>query len=552
MNETASSLVSQGDGMRALIDDIEVLFGCRSAAPNGLADSPVAGLSDEDALTGLVLVERLGKLVDALRVEFASTVDARCEVTRGDDRLTVRLGFATVQKLLAAHTGTSVSTASDRVRLGRRIRTDMSLAGVPNPSRFPRVEEALRTGVLGVDTAEVITRKLSQVAKTTGYTEELGAAEEYLVAAAAQSAGGLGFSADEVGVLAGNLRDRLDPDGVEPRDACLTEQRSLRFITLPSGMVKMIGLLPPEDAASWLAIDAATQSPRVRPSFRADPADTDPDGGATATRRSGGDTGSARATVAADTAAGNDHGDDDEAVEPPIDPVFEDPRTRDQKCLDVFTDVIRRGATLPEVPRINGAAAVVSVHADLDDIVAGRGVGWVPGITEPLPASAVQQLLCHADSMTTVFGEGGQVLCQGKKQRLFTTRQIQAMAARDGGCVWPGCDRPPSWCESHHTTPWTSQGYLPGRTDVDLGVLLCHFHHSVVHKTGWTLTMISGAPHFIPPDCLDWTRTPRPATQQRTRTRLKPLKLGDLPKRTEPWHRTPSSTSTASGGGDRS
>ncbi len=501
--------MSQGDGMRALIGSIEVLSGCRAAAPNGLADGLVAGLSDSDALAGLVLVERLGKLVDALRVEFASTVDARCEVSRGDDRLTVRLGFATVQKLLAAHTGTSVSTAADRVRLGRRIRTDMSLVGVPNRSRFPRVEEALRTGVLGVDTAEVITRKLWQVAKTTGYSEELGAAEEYLVAAAAQSAGGLGFSADEVGVLAGNLRDRLDPDGVEPRDAGLTEQRSLRFVTLPSGMVKMIGLLPPEDAASWLAIDAATQSPRVRPSFRADPEPSS-------------------------------EGANDEAGEPPIDPVFEDPRTRDQKCLDVFTDVIRRGATLPDVPRVNGAAAVVSVHADLEDIVAGRGVGWVPGITEPLPASSVQQLLCHADTMTTVFGEGGQVLCQGKKQRLFTTRQIQAMAARDGGCVWPGCDRPPSWCESHHTEPWTSQGYLPGRTDVDLGVLLCHFHHSVVHKTGWTLVMISGAPHFIPPDCLDWTRTPRPATQQRTRTRLKPLKLADLPKRTEPWHRTPS------------
>ncbi|MCU1476956.1 MAG: hypothetical protein JWQ64_1649, partial [Subtercola sp.] len=167
----------------------------------------------------------------------------------------------------------------------------------------------------------------------------------------------------------------------------------------------------------------------------------------------------------------------------------------------------------------------------------GRGVGWVPGITEPLPASTVQQVLCHADIRTTVFGPAGQVLCQGKKQRLFTAAQVAAMAARDGGCVWPGCDRPPSWCESHHTEPWLSKTHLPGRTDVDRGVLLCHFHHGVVHKTGWTLIMIDGAPHFLPPAWLDWTRTPRPATQQRTRTRLKPLRMADLPARREPWQR---------------
>ncbi|MEP6482771.1 MAG: HNH endonuclease signature motif containing protein [Rhodoglobus sp.] len=40
---------------------------------------------------------------------------------------------------------------------------------------------------------------------------------------------------------------------------------------------------------------------------------------------------------------------------------------------------------------------------------------------------------------------------------------------RDGGCRFPGCDRPPSWCEAHHIVPW-SHG---GRTDLADGLLLC-------------------------------------------------------------------------------
>ncbi|WP_242419678.1 HNH endonuclease signature motif containing protein, partial [Frankia sp. CpI1-P] len=31
----------------------------------------------------------------------------------------------------------------------------------------------------------------------------------------------------------------------------------------------------------------------------------------------------------------------------------------------------------------------------------------------------------------------------------------RALAARDRGCTFPGCDRPPSWCEAHHVIHWT-------------------------------------------------------------------------------------------------
>lgn len=505
--------------MIALIGELDVLEALGAAAPFGLADGSLAGLSDSDALAGLVLAERLGRLVDSVRVTFAGEIAARCGIERGDERLSVRSGFPTAAKLMAECTGTSIATAADRARLGAAVRSEPSFGGGSIPSRFAKVAAALRSGDLGIDSSEVITRTLGQAAKQVGFTDELAAAEAYLVQAAAQTAGGLGFTANQIGTLAVNLRDRLDPDGVRPRDDRLNEQRCLKFVAQPSGMTKLIGLLPPEDAASWLAIDAATQSPRVRPSFPTARGEAVKD---------------APSSSGADGSGGSES---DVTGSEGLDSVFADPRTPNQRRADVFTDLVRKAATLPDVPRLNGASATISVHADLDDIAAGRGVGWIPGITEPLPAASVQQLLCHADMHTTVFGEGGRVLCQGKTQRLFTTMQVRAMAARDGGCVWPGCDRPPSWCESHHAEPWRSVDHAPGRTDVENGVLICHFHHRIVHTSDWQLTMIDGVPHFLPPASIDWQRTPRAATQQRTRTRLRPLRLADLPERTEPWRR---------------
>ncbi len=55
--------------------------------------------------------------------------------------------------------------------------------------------------------------------------------------------------------------------------------------------------------------------------------------------------------------------------------------------------------------------------------------------------------------------------------------------ARDLHCVFPGCDRPATWCDVHHLIPW-SQG---GATDLDNLVLLCRHHHTLVHEGGWRI-----------------------------------------------------------------
>jgi hypothetical protein len=159
------------------------------------------------------------------------------------------------------------------------------------------------------------------------------------------------------------------------------------------------------------------------------------------------------------------------------------------------------------------------VHVNLDDLTTGRAVGWVDGVTEPVPASVVERLTCHADILTTVFGAHGEVLHHGKKKRLFTPAIIKAAAARDGGCVWPGCEVPPWACEAHHVIEWGHDDHPPGVTDVCNCALLCPFHHANLHRSEWRLIMLDGVPHMVPPAWIDPEQTPRPAGQQRARRR---------------------------------
>jgi hypothetical protein len=62
----------------------------------------------------------------------------------------------------------------------------------------------------------------------------------------------------------------------------------------------------------------------------------------------------------------------------------------------------------------------------------------------------------------------------------------RAVAVRDRGCRFPGCDQPPAACHPHHITRRadggvTSQGNL---------VSLCSFHHLIaVHRWGWAVVL---------------------------------------------------------------
>ncbi|MCU1477944.1 MAG: endonuclease [Subtercola sp.] len=509
--------------------------GFRAAAPGGLADDVLVACA--------VAVERLLRCAEALAVEMAGELAERSKPERGDDRLTVKHGCTDVVSLISNLTGVSKRTAATRVKLGRAVQSTLSAVGISNESNFPAVQAALRAGRLGVDTAQVITRMLGDSAKRVGYSADLAECERMLVIAADDTADqGLGLSADQVAIMAAQWQSHLDPDGAEPTARELEEKRGLWLRQQADGTFKVGGLLTAVQGAKWQAIAQTILSPRL-PRFTGDPGHPEHSGLACQAGQAGHPADGDHSNQAGHPADGDhsnqaghladgDHSGYDEysghdsASESDLGPhfvdddteisaVLADTRTREQLLADGFTTYIDRVAALPGIPELCGARPTINIHATLDDVVSGRGIGWIDGLDQPVPVSTVEQLLCQGDIITTLMHQG-RILQHGKTKRLFTAAQNRAMAARDGGCVWPGCVRPPSWCESHHTVEWRDEGYLPGRTDTDLGVLVCPFHHRHLHHSRWKLIMINGVPHIIPPPEIDPTQTPRPCTRRRT------------------------------------
>ncbi len=99
----------------------------------------------------------------------------------------------------------------------------------------------------------------------------------------------------------------------------------------------------------------------------------------------------------------------------------------------------------------------------------------------------------------------GEIIDLGRRQRPFSRAQRRALVHRDRGCVFPGCDRGPRWCDAHHLRPWEDGGL----TDLVNGVLLCRRHHQLVHR-GWRLTRDprTGTVTATSPDGRTFTRTP--------------------------------------------
>ncbi|MGZ4723122.1 MAG: DUF222 domain-containing protein [Ilumatobacteraceae bacterium] len=113
---------------------------------------------------------------------------------------------------------------------------------------------------------------------------------------------------------------------------------------------------------------------------------------------------------------------------------------------------------------------------------AARGVLVSSGTT--INGEAARRLACDAELHRIITKGASVVLDFGTSTRLASESQYLAMAVRDGGCRWPGCDRPPGWCEAHHIDEVIRDD---GPTNLSNMVLLCSSHHHYAHAPDWSL-----------------------------------------------------------------
>lgn len=177
---------------------------------------------------------------------------------------------------------------------------------------------------------------------------------------------------------------------------------------------------------------------------------------------------------------------------------------RAQRMGLAFVELLNHLPT-ESLPKAGGLAATVAVTVDVDDLRTGQGVATNTSGTT-ISATKAQRLACNAHLVALYLDSESRVLDHGMTKRLFDRHQRLALAVRDGGCVWAGCDRPPAWCEAHHLNAW-SEG---GPTDLDKGALFCHYHHFLLHEGEWVALMAAdGVVEVIPPKRVDPNQIPR-------------------------------------------
>ena len=185
-----------------------------------------------------------------------------------------------------------------------------------------------------------------------------------------------------------------------------------------------------------------------------------------------------------------------------------DVREAGARYVDAFAQLCQLATpTLPEV-RGDRPTALVTVGLEALQAAAAGAAGAGLGMLDtgvPITIEATRKMLCDANVIPVVLGGRGELLDVGRATRAIPTGIRRALIARDGGCAFPGCDRPPSWCDAHHITHWSAGG----ATAVCNLCLLCAHHHDTVHHDGWDIAMTGGMPWFIPPPWIDHDRTPR-------------------------------------------
>jgi len=114
----------------------------------------------------------------------------------------------------------------------------------------------------------------------------------------------------------------------------------------------------------------------------------------------------------------------------------------------------------------------------------------------PLSARDVGELVCDS-RLQLLLEEGGQLVGDGFTRRLVSPQVRRALERRDHFCcTFPGCGRRAK-LHAHHIVPWPI-----GPTDLDNLVLVCSFHHRLIHKGGWHVALKDGMTDWFRPD---WT-----------------------------------------------
>ena len=472
-----------------------------SAASGSAADGPAVkgSLASESAARGA----RTHIESDSPARVITSPADDGCANTAEFLRLRLRIGKSEAHRrlALAADILPSNTITGDSIPA---TRGHLAAALAPAPAAAGNVEDDADTEDGGEDPAITSQATTSPVVSSRAGTiialtlnrlgplvtpERLELIEENLTTTAATA------DPDFLARVARRWADTIDADGTEPSEEALRHTQGA-FIRKPRHGLHHIEIFATTDQYEHLltVMNTAT-NPRT-----------------TTGAGTGTGTGAAAGTgtgVGAGAGTGTDPWRDGD--------VDLDRRTRPQKQLEGIIGAVKTALATNTLPATGGNRPQIIATINYQDLLphhtrpSGKATGTGTGnfaFTGPVAAATIRKIACDADIIPALLGTHGEILDLGRKTRLFTPAQRQALTARDQGCTFPNCTIPAPWCEAHHITYW-SRG---GPTNTDNGALLCSGHHHLIHKEQWTITTINNTPWYTPPKHLDPHQKPQQNT----------------------------------------
>ncbi|MBK9296971.1 MAG: DUF222 domain-containing protein [Candidatus Microthrix sp.] len=156
--------------------------------------------------------------------------------------------------------------------------------------------------------------------------------------------------------------------------------------------------------------------------------------------------------------------------------------SRGQACAEALGELLDRGSGVPDGKGKLPEPEIVVILNDTGDTEDGGELTDDDG--NHLSPHILRFIIAAGLIRPMEVSGAGDPLRMGRTLRYANRHQRRALLARDGGCIFPGCDRPPSWCDAHHVDEWDDNG----PTDINNLGLLCRHHHRVTHRPGWTMT----------------------------------------------------------------
>lgn len=413
----------------------------------------VADMSDDALLAFMGVVAEGEKALALLKATGAAEVTRRSARELGYNGLAQRKGHKNAMSLVQNITGDTKAEVAKAVQTGTELGVTLTTptADAPRevvdetPLWLQTLRTALNNGALSREQFRAIRSGLGEP-PVERYPD---LDQEWLIAAWAVAVDQLLKEApstpvEELRSASRTARDRLDPKGVLLRFEERLANRSFKMWIDESGQ-HHARMTFDDEAAAWVrTILQSANRPRRGPRF-----------------------------VGADAAEKTARAEADE-------------RSNEQLSYDTVVAVLRTGAGADpnqafgdRQPGVRVLVEQGAITTDETGQTTVTGIGHTEDGGHALPGGVIEKFLCDAGATKVTLDSFGNPLDVGREHRLFTRKQRIAIAARDGGCLWPSCTAPISECEYHHIDHWWEDH---GSTNVDDGVPLCRAHHMMLHN----------------------------------------------------------------------